>query len=197
MEPRWYSSSIEKARLEVRANFLLRLRANSGYKRLVKIPGFDSGRRNLLEEACWRQHLFAVRNRLFGAGAKRALSHFTALRHTLGDPCWIPPVVATSLDRLESDLKSLASKAKRGRPSDSIARVFRQNMHHFVPPAHLSQKTSRFLSREETDEIFTELVGLVLGRTVSVATFTRMQMREIDTSEINSIGTFANKHADH
>jgi hypothetical protein len=156
----------------------MRLRANSGYKRLVKIRGFDSGRRNRLEEACWRHHLFAVRNQLFGGRAKRALSHFTALRRTLGDPCWLPPVVATSLDRLESDLKSFASKARRGRPSDSIARFFRQNMHHFVPPAHLSQKTSRFLSREETDEIFTELFPLVLGRTVSVATFTRMRMRD-------------------
>jgi hypothetical protein len=178
MEHRSSSSSIEKARLETKANFLLRLHANSGYRRLTKIRDFDSGRRSRLEEACWLHHLFAVRNRLFGARAKLALSHFTALRRTLGDPCWIPPAIATALDRLESDLKSLASKAKRGRPNDSIARVFRQNMHHFVPAAHSSQKTSRFLSREETDEIFTELFGLVLGRTVSAATFTRMRMRD-------------------
>jgi hypothetical protein len=178
MEQRSSSSSIEKARIETKADFLLKLRANSGYIRLTKIRSFDSGRRNRLEEACWRHHCFAIRNRLFGARAKLALSHFTALRRTLGDPCWIPAAVATSLDNLESDLKSLASKAKRGRPSDSIARFFRQNMHHFVPPAHLSQKTSRFLSREETDEIFTELFGLVLGRTVSAVTFTRMRMRD-------------------
>lgn len=178
MEHKSSSPSIEKALLETKANFFLKLRANSGYRRLTKIPGFDSGRRNRLEEACWRHHFFAVRNRLFGSRAKRALSHFTALRRTLGDPCWIRPVVATSLDRLESDLKSFASKAKRGRPSDSIARYFRQNMHQFVPPAHSSQKTSRFLSREETDEILTELFGLVLGGTVSVATFTRMRMRD-------------------
>ncbi len=178
MEHKSSSSSIEKARIESKMTFLLKLRANSGYKRLTRIRGFDSGRRNRLEEACWRHHLFAVRNRLFGARAKRALSYFTALRRTLGDPCWIRPVVATSLDRLECDLKSFASKAKRGRPSDSIARYFRQNMHHFVPPADFSQKTTRFLSREETDEIFTEIFALVLGRTISVATFTRMRMRD-------------------
>lgn len=75
-------------------------------------------------------------------------------------------------------MKSLASKAKRGRPSDTIAMFFRQNMHIFVPPARLSQRTTRFLSREESDEIFTELFAIVFERRVSVATFTRMRIRE-------------------
>lgn len=83
MEHRSSSSSIEKARLETKANFLLRLRANSGYKRLTKIRGFDSGRRNRLEEACWRHHYFAVRKwALWCTRKASALTFYGAASHS-------------------------------------------------------------------------------------------------------------------
>jgi hypothetical protein len=169
---------IEKARDQAKAQFLQKLRANSGYIRFTRIDGFDAGRRQRFEESCWRHRCFALRNELKGARAKRALARLTALCRALGDLCWIPEQVASSLDSLQGDLQHLASKGRRGRPKDTIARAFRRNVHNFVPRAQFSQRTARSLSREETDEILGELLEVVCGRKVSAASITRMRMRE-------------------
>ncbi len=51
---------------ETRADFLNNPRANPGYICLTKSPGFDSGRRRRLEEACWLHHN-RMTGELFGA----------------------------------------------------------------------------------------------------------------------------------
>jgi hypothetical protein len=96
-----------------------------------------------------------------------------------------------SLNLLQKDLRYLASKGGRGRPTDKIARLFRTNMHVFVPPAHWSQRTARFLQREEIDEILGELSELVCGTKLSAESVTRMRMRERSRAKVNS-GTGSN-----
>jgi hypothetical protein len=163
---------------ETRADFLNNLRANPGYIRLTKSPGFDSGRRRRLEEACWLHHCNAKRARLDSARAKRALFKLNALRQILGNTCGLPPVIDSALDLLEKSLKTWASKKKRGRPTNTLAKVFRETMYIFIPNMPSSQKSSRLLSREASDEILAELSALVFGRSVSSASFTRLRMRD-------------------
>jgi hypothetical protein len=179
------SVSVETEK-DPRARFLERLRANSGYKRLTRIEGYGAARCQRLEETCWRLYCARHRYEITGARAERALARLDALRQGLGDPCWVPETIAMSLNLLQKDLQHLASIGRRGRPTDKIARLFRANMHVFVPPAHLSQRTARFLQREEIDEILGELSELVCGTKLSAESVTRMRMRERSRGKVNS-----------
>jgi hypothetical protein len=171
-----------------RALFLRKLRVNHGYVLLTGAPDFDSHRRARFEQACWRFHCAALRNRLKGAGAKRALKYMTELRGALGDLSWAPGRIAESLDELERELEYLASKVNRGRPTDIVGKWFRQVMHHFVPLARWSQRTARSLSQEEIDEGLAELSGTVFGRIISGTSFTRMRKREMSASKEETPG---------
>jgi hypothetical protein len=127
---------------------------------------------------CWLHHSNAKRAPLDSARAKRALFKLNALRQILGNTCGLPPVIDPALDLLEKSLKIWASKKKRGRPTNTVAKVFRQTMYTFIPTVLSSQKTGRSLSREASDEILAELSALVFGRSISSASFTRMRMRD-------------------
>jgi len=169
---------VEKSPNSAKDQFLQKLRANSGYIRLTRIPGFDTGRRQRFEESCWRHHCAALRHEFKGARAKRALERLSAFRVALGDPSWIPEEAVSSLDSIQGELQHLAIRGRRGRPKDIVARALRRNIHIFVPPATLFQNTDRSVSREEIDEILGELLEAVCGRKVSAASITRMRMRE-------------------
>ena len=169
---------LHNSRLETREDFVRRLRANAGYIRLTKNRTFDPGRLRRLEEACWKYRGTAPQSRFASAPAKRALFHLQKLRDALGNPdLWLSSAGVASLDLLEHKLK-VAAKAKRGRPSDTKARVFRQTMDRFIPESLNSQKMRRAVSRAEIDEIFAALFTLVFGREVSAASFTRMRVRD-------------------
>jgi hypothetical protein len=171
-----------------RALFIQKLRSNPGYIRLICRPDSDPGRRERFEEFCWRAHRTALRNELKGRRAKRALEHLQALRTTIGDPCWVPPEIVESLDELERDLKDLASKIKRGRPTDIVGTWFRQVIHHFAP-ARSSRKTALSIPWEEIDEILAEVLSTVLARTISATSVTRMRMRDRARSKQSEILT--------
>jgi hypothetical protein len=181
-----HSSASVQTEKDPSAHFLERLRANSGYIRLTQIEGYGAGRRQRLEETCWRLYCARHRYEITGARAERALARLDALRQSLGDPCWVPETIAMSLNLLQKDLRHLASIGRRGRPTDKIGRLFRKNMHVFVPLAHLSQRTARFLQREEIDEILGELSELVCGGRISAESITRMRMRERSRAKLNS-----------
>ena len=168
----------DKPSNSAREQFLRKLRTNLSYIRFTRISGFDPGRRERFEESCWLHHCAALQNELKGARAKRTLAHLTAFRSALGDQSWLPDQVVSWLDSLQDELRLLASKGRRGRPKDTIARALRRNMTIFVPPVYLPKRTARSLSREEFDEILGDLLGVICGRKVSAATIKRMRARE-------------------
>jgi hypothetical protein len=51
-------------------------------------------------------------------------------------------------------------------------------MQIFFPSARAFQKTQRALSQEEIDGLLTDISAAVLGRRVSVSSFTRMRKRD-------------------
>lgn len=160
-----------------RADFLRRLRNNEGYKRLATVLRLDAGRLTRAERSCWLLHCVAARNEFKGDRAKRAQVHLERLRRALGDPLWLEDSVAESLRNLGQELEKLASRTKRGRPLDSMARAFFQNMQNFIPLARGSQRTNRSISQEEIDEIFSEIFSVVFGRRISKESYTRMRIR--------------------
>ena len=168
----------DKPRNSAREQFFQKLRADSGYIRFTRISGVDSERRERFEESCWLHHCAALRNELKAGRAQRALAHLTMLRSVLGDQSWLPDQVVSSLDSLQDELRLLASKGRRGRPKDTIARALRRNMTMFVPAVYLPKRTARSLSREDIDEILGDLLGLICGRKVSAASIKRMRARE-------------------
>jgi hypothetical protein len=173
-----FSLAIKEGRASAKANFLRKLRANRGYRRLAEMRNFNEGSLSLLEDACWRHHSAAARSEMSGARAKAALRHFDRFVSSIGGGFWVSDAIVESLDALGSDLKRLASKARRGRPADPVARLFRKNMKVFVPSAGASQKTLRAASQPTIDEILADISAVVFGRRVSVSSFTRMRKRD-------------------
>lgn len=76
------------------------------------------------------------------------------------------------------ELEKLASRTKRGRPRDPIAISFLRNMQNFIPASRaLPSKTKRSISQEEIDKNLSHIFPVVLGRTISKDSFTRMRLR--------------------
>src|SRR5258708_29740743 len=148
-----FSLAIKEGRISAKADFLRTLRANRGYQRLAEIRNFNVETLSLLEDACWRHHSTAARSAMSGARAKAALRHFDRFVSSIGGGFWLSDTIVESLDALGNDLKRLASKARRGRPADPIAKLFRRSMKIFVPSAGASQKTRRAASQQKIDEI--------------------------------------------
>ena len=172
------SLSIEERRASAKADFLRRLRANRGYKRLAEIRKFNERSLSLLEASCWLHRRAAAKNEMRGRRAKAALRSLDRFVSSIGDGFWLSDPIAGSLDALRRDLERLASKARRGRPADPIAKTFRRNMKIFVPLAGASQRTQRAASHDEIDEILADISAVVFGRRVSVSSFTRMRKRD-------------------
>jgi len=170
--------AIEEIRASAKADFLRKLRANRGYKRLAEIRKFNERSLSLLEESCWRQYGAAAKSEMTGAGAKAALRSLDRFVSSIGGGFWLGDEIVESLDALRRDLERLASKARRGRPSDPVARSFRRSMHVFIPLAGAFQKTQRAVSQDECDEILADISAVVLDRRVSVSSFTRMRKRD-------------------
>jgi hypothetical protein len=176
MEPNLQSAT-SSTRTAGQADFLRRLRNNKGYKRLATILRTDPDRLLRLERSCWLHHCAAAKNEFKGPRAKRAQVHLERLRRALDDPLWLKDSIAESLKDLGRELDKLASRTKRGRPRDSMARAFFQNMQIFIPLARASQRTNRSISQEEIDEIFSEIFSVVFGRRISRESYTRMRVR--------------------
>jgi hypothetical protein len=172
------SLAIEEVRASAKADFLRKLRANRGYKRLAELRNSNDRILSHLEESCWRYHCAAVTNEMRGTAAKATLRHLDRFVFSLGGGFWLSDAIVESLDALRRDLKRLASKATRGRPTDPAAKSFRRNMNIFVPSAGALQRTRRAASQDEIDEVLTDISAVVFGRRVSVASFTRMRKRD-------------------
>jgi hypothetical protein len=170
--------TIEEIRAAAKADFLRRLRANPGYKRLARIRKYNPKSLSLLEESCWLQHCSAVWHEMRGARARAALKKLDRLVAFIGDAFWHQENVVQSLDDIRRSFARLESKAKRGRPSDPVARAFRRNMQTFIPPASAFQMSRRAVSQTESDEILAEISAVVLGRHILVESFTRMRKRD-------------------
>ena len=173
-----FSLPIKEVRTSAKADFLRKLRANRGYKRLAEMRNFNERRLSLLEESCWLHHSAAARSQMSGARAKATLRHFDRFVSSIGGGFWLSDAIVESLDALGSDLKRLASKARRGRPADPVAKSFRRNMKIFVPSAGALERTRRATSQDKIDEILTDISAVVFGRRVSVSSFTRMRKRD-------------------
>ncbi len=173
-----FSLAIKEVRASAKAGFLRKLRANRGYKRLAEMRNFNERSLALLEESCWRHHSAAARSAMSGARAKATLRHFDRFLSSIGGGFWLSDTIVESLDALGSDLKRSASKARRGRPADPIAKLFRRSMKIFVPSAGASQRTRRAASQHKIDEILADISAVVFGRRVSVSSFTRMRKRD-------------------
>ena len=173
-----FSLEIKEVRASAKADFLRKLRANRGYKRLAEMRKFNERSLSLLEESCWRHHSASTKSEMSSARAKAALRHFARLISSVGAGLWLSDAIVDSLDALGSDLQRLASKARRGRPADPIAKSFRRNMKIFVPSAGALQRTQRATSQNEIDAILADISAVVFGRRVSVSSFTRMRKRD-------------------
>ena len=169
--------TISSTRDAAKADFLRGLRSNKGYKRLATLPRIDADRLTRIERSCWLRYCAAARNKFKGPRAKLAQAHLERLRRALGDSVWLEDSVAQSLRNLGRELEKLASRTKRGRPQDSMARAFFQNMQNLIPLAGAFQRTKRSISQEEIDEIFTEIFSVVFGRRISKESYTRMRLR--------------------
>jgi hypothetical protein len=172
------SLSIEETRGLRKDDFLRKLRANRGYRRLAEIRKFNERILPLLEKSCWLQHVAAVKSEMRGARAKAALRRLDRFVSSLGGGLWLCDAIVESLDDLRHDLERLASKARRGRPADPVAKLFRRNMKVFVPPADALQRSRRATSQDEIDEILADISAVVFRRRVSVPSFTRMRKRD-------------------
>jgi len=161
-----------------KADFLRRLRSNPGYQRLLPVFSVDADRLTRFEEFCWRHFSKAARDEFKGRPARRALSQLKKLQAAIDNPPWLPDSVAKSLKDLGSELEKLASRTNRGRPRDATARGFLRNAILFIPRArNLQSKTNRLISQEEIDEALNQIFPVVLRRTISRASFTRMRLR--------------------
>jgi hypothetical protein len=169
---------IEEICAAAKGDFLRRLRANPGYKRLARVREYNQNSLSLLEESCWLQHCSARWHEMRGVRARAALKKLDRLVAFVGDAFWHQPNVVQSIDAIRSSLTRLESKAKRGRPSDPVARSFRRNMQTFIPPSRAFQKSRRAVSQTESDEILAEISAVVLGRHISGASFSRMRKRD-------------------
>lgn len=176
--PEFSLKTIKEVRNSARAGLLRKLRANRGYKRLAELRNFNEGSLSLLEEQCWRYYVAAARSEAMGARAKASLSHLDRFVSSIGGGLWLSDATVESLDALGSEFNHLASKSRRGRPADPVAKSFRRNMKVFVPAAGVLQKTQRAASQHKIDEILTDISAVVFGRRVSVSSFTRMRKRD-------------------
>jgi hypothetical protein len=173
-----FSIAIKEVRASAKADFLGKLRGNRGYKRLAEMRNFNRRILSLLEESSWRYRVAAARSEIAGARAKAALRHLDRFVSSIGSGFWLHDAIVESLDTLGRDLMRSASKARRGRPADPVAKSFRRNMKIFVPSAGALQRTRRAASQDEIDEILADISAVVFGRRVSVSSFTRMRKRD-------------------
>jgi len=81
-----------------RAEFLERLRANRGYRRLQSNYRYEPERLSRLEEYCWLCYCQAIRLELKGPRARRLLGCLSSLQAELGDTCWLPGKVLRGLN---------------------------------------------------------------------------------------------------
>lgn len=161
-----------------REDFLARLHRNAGYGKLIEAPAFDRARQHRFDEFCWKEHQIAVRNELIGARAKRVLSSLRKLRAQLGAAVWLEQWVLDALDQLDRELEKLASKARRGRPKDNTAQVFREISYNLLPfQFSRSPKSRRALKRDDADEHLAKVFAVIFGRAIAPESFTRMRKR--------------------
>jgi hypothetical protein len=172
------SFGITQMQIAAKGQFIQKLQANPGYKRLAEIRGINSRRLSLFEEFCWLNHSAAVEQEMRGIRAKRALRNLERFISSIGDVSWLPDTYVSSLDALKRHLERLSLKAKHGRPADPIGKLLRRNIRAFVPSSGPFERTQRAASQEYIDEIFTDVCAVVLGRRVTASSFTRMRRRD-------------------
>lgn len=97
----------------------------------------------------------------------------------LGDRVWLPDAVAEGLEILGIELDKLASKGKRGRPSEPMESTFLQAMRNFIPRTRdFGGRTMPAISQEEIDYALSEIFSVVFRRRISETSFTRMRFRD-------------------
>ena len=114
MKPTKSPLTIEEIRASAKADFLRKLRANRGYKRLAEIRRFDERSLSRLEDSCWLLRRAAARSEIRGARAKAALRSFNRFLSFIAGGFWLSDGLIESLDALRRDLERLASKSRRG-----------------------------------------------------------------------------------